>query len=391
MLLIAAVPVDVTLLNGDQRSGTLQKLTAKTLTVETSSGELAELPTVDLLEIRVSPERPPTQPAADGSQPIRVELIDGSRLQLDGLTTTGKELLGRNAALGELTLPLSSVRSLHFAAPDEKFNSAWDELLKKETRQDMIVVRKTDVLDYLDGVVGTIDDATIKFLLDGDELAVKREKAYGVIYARKPSNVKVAAQVALANGDSVAVKGVAGDGENWTLESATGPTWTVPAAALAAIDFSLGKIVYLSSLEPRSVNYQPYIKPPAGALIYGEYRRDRNLDGRPLRLGQKTYARGLAIHSRTELVYRLGGDFRRFQAMMGIDDEFTNEKWGAVEVRILGDRRPLYSGVCRPREDPIPLDLDVTGVVELEIIVDYGPDKDGIGDRLHLADARVVK
>ena len=149
--------------------------------------------------------------------------------------------------------------------------------------------------------------------------------------------------------------------------------------------------MYLSALEPRSVKYQRRIPFPPGTLPYGEFRRDRNLDGRPLRLNGKAYARGLAIHSKTSLVYRLGGEYRRFQTMIGIDDEITDTRFGATQVRILGDRKELYTGVCQPRESAIPIDLDVSGVVELEILVDYGPDEDDTSDRVHLADARLVK
>lgn len=391
VLAAAAVPVDVTLLNGQQRSGTLQKLTAKSCVVQSSSGESTDIPTPDLLEIRVTGEDPSPSARDDASPRPRIQLVDGSLLRLDNLTTTGTEAQGRHAALGDVRFPLTAVRSVRFSPPNAKLDPLWNQLAEKGTKEDMVVLQKQEVLDHLDGVVGPIDDASIKFLLEGDDITVKREKAFGVIYARKPSNVKLVARVELSNGDRVSVKGIASDGEQWSVEGLTGSAWTLPATAVASIDFSLGKVVYLSAMEPRSVKFTPYFEFPAGVVPYGEYRRDRNLDGRPLRLGQKTYARGLAIHSRTELVYRLGGEYRRFQAMMGIDDEFTNPKWGAVDVTIRGDRKVLYSGVCRPRENPVSLDLDVTGVIELEIVVDFGPDKDHIGDRLHLADARVVK
>ena len=39
---------------------------------------------------------------------------------------------------------------------------------------------------------------------------------------------------------------------------------------------------------------------------------------------------------------------------------------------------------------PVKLDLDVTGVVELEIFVDFG-EQNEVGDCLDLADAKVVK
>ncbi len=388
LVALAAVPVEVTLLNGERQTGALQKMTSKEVSLQPESGPAVVIPTADLLEVRVTGERPPV---ADDSALVRVHLVDGSQLQLSELKTTGQELHGQHAVLGNVRIPLAAVRSIRFTPAQAKLDPLWTQLTEKGTKEDMVVVQKTEVLDHLDGVVGQIDAAAIKFLLDGDEISVKREKAFGVIYARKPSSAKIAARAELANGDRVSVKALTGDGQQWQLESPTGPTWSIPVAELAGADFSLGKVVYLSTLEPRSVKFTPFFEFPQGAISYGEYRRDRNLDGRPLRLNSKTYARGLAIHSKTEMVYRLGGEFRRFQAMMGIDDEFTNPKWGAVRVRISGDRKELYSGVCKPRENPVPLDLDVKGVVELEILVDFGPDMDHIGDRLHLADARVVK
>jgi hypothetical protein len=386
-LILAALPVEVTLLSGEQRSGTLLKLTAQELTLEGTS----TIPAADLLEIRVVGDRPSAAAVAAESLPVRVQLVDGSLLRLEAFSTTVKEARGRHAALGEVVFPLAAVRSLRFQVGDAKLEPLWTQLVEKGSRQDLVVLQKQEVLDHLDGVIGPIDATSIRFLLDGDDITVKREKAFGVIYARRPSNVKIAAQIHLGDGDRLAVKSIVADDEHWTFDSTAGPSWTVSGPAVAHIDFSLGKVAYLSAMEPRSVKFTPYFEFPAGAIPYGEYRRDRNLDGRPLRLGQKTYARGLAIHSKTELVYRLGGEYRRFQALMGIDDEFTNPQWGAVEVTIRGDRKVLYAGVCRPREHPIPLDLDVTGVVELEIVVDFGPDQDHIGDRLHLAEARVVK
>jgi len=190
------------------------------------------------------------------------------------------------------------------------------------------------------------------------------------------------------------VRGVTADEGGWQIESASGLSAKLNYETVARVDFSLGKVVYLSAVEPRSVKYTPGIQAilPEEAEFRWEFRRDRNLDGKPLRLGQKTYSRGLAIHSKTELKYRLGGEFRRFQAMLGIDDEIS--RFGETTVRILGDRQELFAADIRPRQTPIAVDLDVANVVELEIIVDFGPDKPGrddIGDRVHLADARLVK
>lgn len=385
--LVAELPVEATSLTGGDVQGQLVELTAEELKLQPQTGAALSLATSDLLELRFKPDTTAV-PNAEGL--IRARLTDGSLLQLGDVKTTSKELRGKHPLIGEIVIPMSAVASLRLAAPNPKFDPLWDKLLEEPSKTDMVVVQKTEVLDHLDGVVGNIDEQSIKFLLDGDDIPVKREKAFGLIYARKPSSAKLAARAKLSNGDVVSVKSISTNGEEWKLISAAGPTWTLPAAGVGLVDYKLGKIVYLSAVDPRNVKYTPWIGFDGQSDFFWKFRRDRSLEGKPLRLGQKTYARGLAIHSKTELRYRLGGEFRRFQALMGIDDEITNTEIGAASVRILGDRKELYSGECRPRQTPIPLDLNVTGVVELDIIVDYGPDDD-IGDRIHLADARLVK
>src|SRR4029450_8351428 len=101
---------------------------------------------------------------------------------------------------------------------------------------------------------------------------------------------------------------------NLKVRLATGADLAVPSAQLAALDFSSGKLLYLSDAEPRDVKYVPFFD------IVHEYRRDRSLDGTPLPLAAKIYPRGLAIPSKTTLRYRIGGDYTRFQAVAGIDD-----------------------------------------------------------------------
>jgi hypothetical protein len=148
------------------------------------------------------------------------------------------------------------------------------------------------------------------------------------------------------------------------------------------LDFSLGKVRYLSQLEPREVKYTPFFDQ------VWTYYRDRPRDGGMLRLGNKEYARGLWIHSRTLLKYRLNAEYRRFQAVMGIDQAVA--PLGNVHVVISGDEKVLHQSDVRGTDPPLNLDLDIAGVRELEILVDFGGDLD-IADHLDLADAKVIK
>lgn len=396
LCLTAAMPVEVTTLKGEQHVGSLERLNGDDVILKTPTGTLA-IPAAELLALRVpSTATPPaaSEAAAD------VKLVDGTRLRAASFVSNGIEATVEHSQLGSLKLPMTAVQSVRFAAPDAKVDAAWNQLLDKTPKKDQIAVRKADVLDHLDGVIGSLDAATVKFQLDGDEIPVKRERVFGLIYARRENlSSKALSAVELSSGDRLAARSASFDGELWKVKLASGAEVSVPMPLVQTVDFSLGKIAYLSNLEPREIKYTPLFE----ELHTWEYRRDRMTHGGPISVGNKTYAKGLGIHSRTLLRYRIGGDYRRFQAVMGIDDSLR--LGGDVDVVIKGDGRTLFqgpvsiyerieAGAAKPTEprltQPIKLDLDVTGVVELEIFVDYGEMAD-IGDCLDLADAKVVK
>jgi hypothetical protein len=383
LLLLAALgdlpQVEVDTLAGDHQTGQVVQLTPTTLKLKTADSEAA-LPVAQILEIRF-PAAASVKPAAEPEP--QVALVDGSRLGCTSLTGAGRELRLESARLGTVALPLASVAHIRFGAPDPKLDETWSGLLEKDSKNDLLVVRKGDVLDFLSGVIGDFDQQTVKFLLDKDEIPVKRDKVYGLIYKRPRATAKAACQIEIDGGDVLQLKQLVCENGEWKGALAAGPAVTLPADKLRSVDFSLGKLRYLSQMEPREVRYVPYFD------VVWKYRRDQNLDGGPIRLGNKTYARGLAIHSQTFLRYRLAGDYRRFQAVMGID-QIVEGKEGDVHVVISGDGKELLAADVKGKDAPRVLDLDVTGVRDLDILVDFGGGLD-IADHLDLADAKVTK
>ena len=98
--------------------------------------------------------------------------------------------------------------------------------------------------------------------------------------------------------------------------------------------------------------------------------------------------RGLALRSRTRLVFRLPGKFNRLRAVAGIDD--ADQEHGHVRLSIEGDGRVLFDGAIAGGQPPQELDIDLSGVKRLTILVDYGEQGD-VGDFLDLCDARILK
>jgi hypothetical protein len=165
----------------------------------------------------------------------------------------------------------------------------------------------------------------------------------------------------------------------------------LPAEQIARLNFSSGNTVWLSDLDPESVQWRPYVDSPTPQPLLVKLfqpRKDRGFSGEPLVVGGSTYSRGLAIRSRTELVYRLTEAFRQFHAVVGIDDHVRDA--GNVDVTLTGDDRALWTKTVTGRDAPVTVDVDITGVKRLKILVDFGQELD-IADHLDLCEARLNK
>jgi hypothetical protein len=375
----AVPPVELTTLSGRRVTGTLVELSADHASMN-SHGKDVRVPLAEVLELRTLRPRPAVPP--DLKRP-ELALIDGSRLYWTALQISDRQVFVETPQLGKFTLPLTAVSSIRLALLDRQLVDAWKDLSARDVTQDMLVIAKANVLDHLDGTVGTIDATNIHFVLDGEERTAKRQKVFGIVYARRNAEAsKPVCELSNTSGDVLKPQTITWNAAQLNVGLIGGAQLVVPFEQVVSLDFSSGKIRYLSQLEPREVKYTPFFDQ------VWTFCRDRPRDGGSLRLGNKEYSRGLWIHSRTFLKYRLSGDFRRFQAVMGIDQAVA--PLGNVHVVISGDGKTLLESDVRGSDPPQNLDLDVAGVRDLDILVDFGGDLD-IADHLDLADAKVIK
>lgn len=380
MTVLAAGPVEVVTLTGESHTGEMTVLNAEEVQLSGADGKI-QVPLQSVLEVRLG-NKPPAdaEPAA-----IRVSLNDGADLGISDISVSGNEAVITSPELGSVKLPSSSLTSLRFASLDSKVAERWEELRIRAPKRDMLVIRKGDILDPIQGEVGDISAADVKFLLGSSVVPVGRAKVFGVVFARRePAKTKAVCNLLLTNGDSLPVAALKWTPDAWEAKSLAGSDITIPHDRLATADFSLGKVQYLSALEPRKLEHQPYFD------TKWELKRDQNFEANPIRLRDKTFSRGLCIHSKTTVAWRLGKDYRRLKGIMGIEAAVAHTGYGDVEVSITGDGKPLLQTRVICTDEPRELDIDVTGVVMLEITVDYGGRHD-ISDHLALGDIRVIK
>jgi alpha-galactosidase len=110
-------------------------------------------------------------------------------------------------------------------------------------------------------------------------------------------------------------------------------------------------------------------------------RKDLSVDGNPLKIAGRAFAKGVGTHADSLLYVELNGGSARFNAWVGLDDEVLNTQReggarpGSVEFRILADGKRIYtSGRMKSGDAAKEVDVDVTGVAMLVLTVDSGDD-----------------
>lgn len=390
-LLAANPPVTITRLDESTQAGTLAALdgTQARIAPDSAPGDAADVPIADLRSLTfpgVTPPSPHDDPPATD-----VILIDGSRLAGKQVTVSRQDVRLDSESFRELTIPLPQVRSLRLGPIDAKVATRWNELHARENPSDLLVVRKQDLLDFVEGSVGEITDKQVTFLLNGNSVSVPRERAFGVIYAHRPAPRESATAQVQTGRNRLNVGECLLDGDNFRLKLLSGLSLQVAADRVHLIEFA-GRIRYLEDLEA-VVSY------PEGITDLEKlwhFRRGTASNGAPLKIGaeESITRRGLWLHSGVTVRYRINRDFRRLAGLVGMDHNVRGNK--AVQLVIVGDGRTLFDRKIAWSEEALPLDLDVEGVRDLEIRVERLPefvstDLFATQEHLSLGDLRVIR
>ena len=106
---------------------------------------------------------------------------------------------------------------------------------------------------------------------------------------------------------------------------------------------------------------------------WGTAQADHNIVGGALTLGGVTYAKGLGVHATSDVRVNLGGNYSRFVASAGLDDETAGN--GSVDFQVWADGVKLYdSGLVTGGQAARSVSVDVTGRQQLQLVVTDGGD-----------------
>ena len=108
--------------------------------------------------------------------------------------------------------------------------------------------------------------------------------------------------------------------------------------------------------------------------VYGKPRWGVDFSGKVIRFKGKMYRKGITTHppveGEAEGICPLEKKYRKFQSYI-----FVNAEKGSVTFRVEADGKEIFkSGEMTGGNNPLLIDVDVTGVDELKMIVNKGKD-----------------
>lgn len=389
--LAADGPVVVLTAKGETISGSLERMDKEwNVTVRDEKGEHSASGADLIGWSRMGTSRP-AYPAGPHLVFANGDRLPGHVQSIDKDVVKFRTVLGRDSTgevVRELAIPLSAVAVIWFRAPPLDSGEEWlARWTAERRRRDLVLLNNGDTRI---GVVENMKSPTSALSLKEDARSANIEPGHVVAIAMNTDLARSLrprgpyARLVLANGTRLSLLSGAADSKELTARTLFGANVMIPVSEITALEVRQGKAVFLSDLKPKAYEHTPFLG------VRWPVENDRSLVGQAIRLGGHVYDKGVALHSDSKLTYDLGGNYRRFETLVGLDD--VAGQGGNVRLRVLVDGKPKWEtgSEVTAATPPLAVRVEVTGGKELTLCVEFGAGGD-VCDHVNWADARLIK
>ncbi len=332
-----------------------------------------------------------------GSPPIRtgrveVYLVGGDQIlgELRGGDEDGESFFLQSASLGSLSIPIDRLAVMLFR---ERVGARGpgDFLIPESVEEDeaLFFPAKVRGFDRRFGAIHGFAPNKIRFEESGAE---PHDFEFRYLSAISLRGGEAAPQPATAwlltrSGDLLGAEllGIEAGRLRFLIEG--GRTVALHPEQLSALSFRSPAWIYLSDLPLLGVHENSYFDEAGEALR--PHRLDRSATGEFLAVQGQSYIKGIGVHSRSVLRWKVPAGARFFHARVGLDDSVLElPVRGEVSLRVLLDDEVLYANeALASGQDPVDLgQLPVRPGSVLSLEVDFGKGFD-LGDRVDWLDA----
>jgi hypothetical protein len=338
---------------------------------------------------------------------VRLHLTTGDVLR--GAVTggaQGDEVVLATRSLGEVRVGFGLLRALLGETTPERERELVLRAQRRQEQLDEVFLRESGAVR---GSVTRFDELGITIDTDGDggskigvqayDLEKVELVAMGLLEEPPALGEGLRVQVRLVDGSALSGPLVGLQGDQLRLRHPLGgkDPLAIPLTRVGELIVQNGAFVYLSDLEPEGVDQRFPPEFSYSVETWG-WKRDRNVTGGPLRLGGRSFDKGLGVHSYAALTYRLDGAYKELRATVGLDDacrHLGEPGFGGVVFRVLLDGKPAKeypSGlVARKGDDPQELKVDLAGAQRLTLVADFDATSLHVLGRADWADAHLIR
>lgn len=369
----AASQVEVLTIDHRSIVGMLVGVEPSAAIVADSTGDMTKVPLRQVSMVRFSPRASDTPPA----ERAWIVTREGDWLVADRLRVDEGAVSFNNSLIGRVRVDITEVMWIF---PPSRVDVHQLEmrctaaLAGRVPVGDVLFVSRGDDVAALEGVLLGVGDSKVALNWRGEDRQMGLSNVLGVRTASLIDEPEgVAGRIIARDGSAMrftsldwrCVSDTTADDQMLTIEwtDLSGKRVASPVDNLLAIEYLSKDVLSLVDLEPMRVKQQGLFD------IVFPYRVNASAAGGSVNPGGREYSVGLGVSPLCELVYDIEGRYVRFCAIVGIND--AARPAGEAKVTVLGDGRELYSAEILGNDGPIRVDVDVLGVRELTIKVDF--------------------
>lgn len=380
-----ATAVRVTTIDGAPIQGAWMGADADGVDVA-ADGRRRRIPRDDLMLISFGESGPTTRSAAPGTREVLCTLAGGGTIRGELVAGEQGGIRLRNPLAGEIPLRFSDLTAVRLgsAGQNSRAQAELDRwLAKPPSGNDVLIAIRDGGVATVRGAVAALGPDGGKFTFGGRTLPMRPDITYAVVFGAGLSPTESPWTVTLRDGSTIAASPAKSDATSLAVLLGDRTPIAVPVEHVEAIAVRSPRVAFASDMEPAAAVFEPFLETP------WPHRRDRSVSNRPLRLGGVEYAKGLGVHSRSDITFATDGKYAQFAAVIGIDD--CARPRGNVVFRVLADDREAFtSGPVTGRDEPRPIVVDIRGAKRVRLIVEYGEELD-LGDHADWAHARFIR
>lgn len=423
----AAVGVRIVRIDGTTVTGTWQGSSSGGEILVHSADEALSLPLDEIDTIAFdTPRKPPPGPivfhlfdgghlygelvgdsaAGDGSPTgVPSEGRDGRH---EGVDSTSSRIVTRTVLGDVVGLTFEQLAGIRLGDEQEYLRAGElfrDSLASRLPGQDVLITRSVDDPRVLRGRLESFNATGGTFHFGQRPREFRTEKVFGIVFAAGVVSVdprQSPVTVTLCDGGHLRGRVLGMDAcvprqfnHAVCISTNLGRNVELSVTDIGRIDVRSDRVVYVSDLAPVEQHVEGLLHQRVAGRSPWPVRLDRSVVTGPLAMEGRRFDKGLGVHSRTELVYAIGGGYEKFVATIGVDDAVRPR--GSVVFRVLGSGETgqqssvlFDSGTLTGTDAPQDIIVDLSKVTTVTLLVDYGEDLD-VADAAVWGNARFLK